>query len=145
MGLGRDPERTPMQWDDGPGAGFTTGEPWLPIADDHTRVNVRAQRDDPTSLLSLHRRLLHLRREEPALAIGDYEPVDAPGDLLAYLRTHRGRRLLVALNLGSAPASLPGVAAGSVLLSSHGAREGERVHGILSLPGDEGVVIALDA
>src|SRR5205085_3716774 len=58
MGLGRDPERTPMQWDQGPGAGFTAGTPWLPLAQDYRTVNVRAQRGDPKSILSLYRRLI---------------------------------------------------------------------------------------
>src|SRR6185503_14487766 len=61
LGLGRDPERTPMQWDGSGGAGFTTGEPWLPLADDVAAVNVEMQRDDTRSLLALYRRLLALR------------------------------------------------------------------------------------
>ncbi|HEX7239299.1 MAG TPA: alpha-amylase family glycosyl hydrolase, partial [Longimicrobiaceae bacterium] len=106
MGLGRDPERSPMQWDGGPGAGFTTGEPWLPLADDFREVNVAAQRGDPGSLLSLYRRLIALRRAEPALHAGDWEPVDAAGSLLAYRRAGGGSRFLVALNLGAETAAL---------------------------------------
>ncbi len=52
--LGRDPERTPMQWDATPNAGFTTGGPWLPVAEDYATVNVATQRDDPRSMLSLY-------------------------------------------------------------------------------------------
>jgi alpha-glucosidase len=88
LGYGRDPERTPMQWDASPNAGFTTGTPWLPVADDYACVNVDAQRDDPTSMLTLHRRLIALRRAEPALAVGSWTSVEAEGDLLAYLREH---------------------------------------------------------
>jgi alpha-glucosidase len=84
-GRGRDPERSPMRWDDRPGAGFTTGTPWLPLGD--PAVNVAAQRDDPGSMLALHRRLLALRHDSPALSAGAYEPVQADGDVLAYLRT----------------------------------------------------------
>src|SRR5919199_2909639 len=62
LGYGRDPERTPLQWDASPNAGFTTGRAWLPVAADFERVNVAAQRADPTSMLSLHRRLIALRR-----------------------------------------------------------------------------------
>src|ERR1700749_4853968 len=40
LGLGRDPERTPMQWDASPQAGFTKGIPWLPIAADANEINV---------------------------------------------------------------------------------------------------------
>jgi alpha-glucosidase len=61
--LGRDPERTPMQWDRSATAGFSAGDalPWLPLAPDADRVNVAAEQDDPDSLLNLTRRLVRLR------------------------------------------------------------------------------------
>ena len=105
MGLGRDPSRTPMQWDASPHAGFTVGDPWLPISDDFAAVNVRSEEDDAASMLSLYRRLLLLRRSTPALSVGEYEPIAATGDLLAYMRRTRGERVLVALNLGAEPYS----------------------------------------
>ncbi|MDP9374012.1 MAG: alpha-amylase family glycosyl hydrolase, partial [Chloroflexota bacterium] len=146
-GLGRDPERTPMQWDAGPGAGFTTGAPWLPLADDYQAVNVAAERDDPRSILTLYRRLIALRRAEPALAVGAYAPVEAEGDALAYIRGAGGRRFLVALNLGGRPQRVappsPSIA-GRVALSTGLDREGEAVWGAIDLRGDEGLVIALD-
>ena len=147
QGLGRDPERTPMQWDASPGAGFTTGTPWLPIADDHAALNVAAQRDAPASLLSLYRRLLALRRAEPALSTGSYAPVDAEGDVLAYLREHAGSRFLVALNLGHASATLdlPGDIFGQAVLSTHGDRVGDAIEGTLDLRGDEAVIVRLRA
>src|SRR5436309_7687951 len=52
---GRDPERTPMQWDASKSAGFTTGDPWLPVAFEAATVNVAAQRDDPASMFHLYR------------------------------------------------------------------------------------------
>jgi alpha-glucosidase len=142
-GLGRDPERTPMQWTDAPNAGFTAGSPWLPLADDYRETNVQAQRAAPESMLSLHRRLLELRRTEPALSVGSYTPVDADGDVLAYLREADGTRFLVALNLGSTPASLPFAGAGEVALSTHADRDGDSIDGIVDLRGDEGVVVRL--
>ena len=145
LGLGRDPERTPMQWDAGPGAGFTAGAPWLPLADDYATVNVAAQGADPRSTLALYRRLIALRRAEPALAVGAYAPVPASGHVLAYTREAGGRRLLVALNLGGRAASLALAGRGRALLSTHLDREGERLEGALALRGDEGVVVALDA
>jgi alpha-glucosidase len=144
MGLGRDPERTPMQWDASQGAGFTSGEPWLPIPE-HACLNVERQRDDPGSLLSLYRRLVALRRSEPALALGDYLPVEAPGELLAFVRHHAGRRLLVALNLGPIPASLPFGSTGTELVSTRPTPPGARVRSPLSLAAGEGRIIALDA
>ena len=147
-GLGRDPERTPMQWTAGPNAGFCPADtkPWLPIAQDHDRNNVATQRDDPASPLTLHRRLLALRRATPALATGSYAPVPATGDALAYLREGEGRRFLVALNLGHephdfAPDTPP--TRGTVVLCTHPDREGEALDGKLRLRPDEGLISEL--
>jgi alpha-glucosidase len=146
QGLGRDPERTPMQWDAGPGAGFTTGEPWLPVADDFREVNVQAQRADPGSMLSLYRRLIELRRAEPALHAGGWEPTDAPPEVLAYRRAAGGRRFLVALNLGGETRSLEmgRGTSGTVAVSTNPERDGEGVEWTLVLRGAEGVVVRLD-
>ena len=95
LGLGRDPERTPMQWDASPHAGFTTGTPWLPLHDDWQARNLAAQRDDPRSIWHLYRDLLALRRAHPALSVGDWLPIECSGCLLAYERRHQGERLLV--------------------------------------------------
>ena len=59
-GLGRDPERTPMQWSAEANAGFTTSKPWLPIADDFMTVNVETQRKDVHSSFVMYRTLLEL-------------------------------------------------------------------------------------
>jgi alpha-glucosidase len=144
LGLGRDPERTPMQWDSSPNAGFTTGIPWLPIAADSHTINVAAQRADPTSLLTLYRRLIALRRETPALAVGSYTPIRAQGDLLAYLRTYAEQRCLVVLNLGSQPQHLEPYhteLSGQIVLSTHLDRDGETVHGAIDLRSDEAVIV----
>jgi len=143
-GLGRDPERTPMQWDSSPAGGFTTGEPWLPPGD-FAETNVAAQRDDPASLLALHRSLIQLRRAEPALTLGDWAPVDAGGDVLAYTRAAGGARFLVALNLGAEPARLPGEWGGEVAISTLGDARGRATEGPVELGGDEGVVVRLRA
>ena len=146
QGLGRDPERTPMQWDASPNAGFSTGDPWLPVADDFDRINVDAQRRDPRSMLAVHRRLLALRRAEPALSIGGWRPVDAQGDVLAWERAHGDDRFLVALNLGHRPASIEMDGEGEIALTTHlDGREGERVGGRVELRPDEGVVIRISA
>jgi alpha-glucosidase len=146
MGLGRDPCRTPMQWDESPQAGFSSGEPWLPVADDYAVVNVRAEEHTPSSLLSLYRRLLELRRSHPALSIGAYQPLAATGDLLAYVRHTPEESVLVVLNLGGKPCSLSikslGMV-GRVLLSTHLHRKDELLTTEVSLRDDEGVIVAL--
>jgi alpha-glucosidase len=142
--LGRDPARTPMQWDSRPHAGFTSGTPWLPVADDYREINVAAERKDPKSMLALHRRLLALRRAEPALATGSYTPLEAAGDLLAYRRQKGGRRFLVALNLGARPQTfVRDDMDGRISLSTHLDRDGEKTAGTLELRGGEGVIVDL--
>ncbi len=101
--VSRDPERTPMQWEPGPGAGFSTERPWLPIAADADARNVAAQREDRSSLLWLYRDALALRRASPALRRGDFALLEAPDGVVAYARTTPGERAVVALNFGDAP------------------------------------------
>jgi alpha-glucosidase len=146
LGLGRDPERTPMQWSNDEQAGFTTGNPWLPIAGDHQTINVALERDSPTSILTLYRRLIELRRAEAALSVGDFAPLPAPGDLMAYIRKTDQRRLLVVLNLGAKPQSFSISdlqCRGSLLLSTHLDRSREVLRDKLDLRGDEGAIIEL--
>ena len=100
LGLGRDPVRTPMPWDDRENGGFTTGKPWLPLNTDWRERNVAAQSADLGSMLNLYRKLLALRREHQALSVGDFLPVECEGDVLAYERRHGRDCLLIALNLG---------------------------------------------
>jgi alpha-glucosidase len=106
LGLGRDPVRTPMAWDDSPNAGFTSGAPWLPLHADWRTRNVAAQADDPASMLTLYHRLLALRGAHRALAIGSFATIAAEDDVLAYERRHEGERIIVALNLGATPQRL---------------------------------------
>ncbi|MDF2387590.1 DUF3459 domain-containing protein [Nostoc ellipsosporum NOK] len=103
IGLGRDPVRTPMAWDASPNAGFSAAAPWLPLHPDWRVRNVAAQRGDPASMWRLTQKLLALRHARPALALGDYRPVAAHGDLLAWERRLGHDRLLVVLNLGDRP------------------------------------------
>ena len=99
LNIGRDRSRTPMPWDASPNAGFTSGDPWLPLHTDWPTRNVAAQAEDPLSMLALYRALLNLRRSEPALTSGDLQLIDAPDGVLAYRREHQGRTLTVLLNL----------------------------------------------
>jgi alpha-glucosidase len=147
-GLGRDPERTPMQWSDAPHAAFTTGKPWLPLGADYRAVNVAAQRDDPKSMLALYSRLIALRRGAPALEVGRFELVQTEGDVLAYIRGARKgeSNFLVAVNLGAHSQVLqtPGAAHGGTLtLSTHLDRADERVGATLELRPNEGVIVRL--
>jgi alpha-glucosidase len=119
LGLGRDPVRTPMLWDEGANAGFSTGQPWLPLSQSFKDQNVEAQAKDPHSMLSLYRALLALRKRESALSVGDYEPADVSESVLAYERRYNRQRLLIILNFSADtvhPRCWP--AAGKFLLST---------------------------
>ena len=97
---GRDNARTPMQWDDGPNAGFTTGTPWINVNPNYPQINVAAQLADPGSVLRYYQRLIALRRQHAVLVYGRYELLlpDDPA-IYAYTRTWGEQRLLVVLNM----------------------------------------------
>lgn len=139
----RDPQRTPMPWSTQ--GGFTDGSPWLPLNEDVESRNVESQRGDPSSMLSLYRRLLSLRRERRSLSIGSYDPLDTEEDAIGFVREWDGDRVAVGLNLVGREQELHlGRLSGVVLISTHPEREGERVSGKLTLRPDEGLVIDLD-
>jgi alpha-glucosidase len=147
IGVGRDGCRTPMQWSSEPHAGFSTADPWLPLASDWRRENVENQRADANSILNLYRRLIALRRSSPALTRGAYHPIAASGDLLVFIRTEGDERVLVALNLGGEPVAFElkeGSLQGRLLVSSLGDRDGEAVNKSIDLRSHEGAVIRLD-
>jgi alpha-glucosidase len=147
LGLGRDPERTPMQWDASPNAGFSTAEPWLPVAPDYEAVNVEAQRAAPTSILNLYRRLLAYRKVTPALQWGSYQAVDGvPKACYVFVRQTDDQRILIALNFSAQDqrVTLPAHDGGTIVLSTHLDREETISLGDLILRGHEGVIVELD-
>ena len=119
-GFGRDVVRTPMPWERGPGMGFTSGDPWLPLgAPEEGTVAEQAAREDST--LAFTKRLLRLRRDTEALRVGGIEVLGWADDVLRYVRTSGGDRVEVAVNFAAAPRPAP---EGTVLLSTH-AGEGD--------------------
>jgi alpha-glucosidase len=119
-GLGRDPQRTPMQWNDSLSAGFTDRTPWLPVAAGYPRTNVAIEKQDPASILALYRNLIALRRGSPALMRGSYRAVPFGQNVLAYERFEGDERVLVVLNLDGEPKelTLPTWSGSHVLLST---------------------------
>src|SRR5437879_1468756 len=104
--------RTPMQWAPRPGVGFTSGTPWEGPQPDSLVTNVATEEGDPRSLLNQYRRLIHLRKANPALGTGRLVPLAAgSARVAAYLRRAGDHAVLVVANLGGAPAS--GVSIGS--------------------------------
>jgi alpha-glucosidase len=148
LGLGRDPQRTPMQWSDEPGAGFTEGEPWLPVALDFKDCNVEHFRKNPASILCLYKRLIHLRQSEPALAIGRYSPLDMAPPLFGFLRQDDHNAFAVILNFADEPQMVEQrmpLLKGKILISTLDADvEHRNVEGVIHLKAYEGSLVKLD-
>jgi oligo-1,6-glucosidase len=120
----RDHARTPVAWDDGPNAGFTTGTPWIRVNPNYPEVNAAAAVADPDSVFHHYRRLIELRHTMDVVVHGDYRLL-LPDDeqVFAYVRTLGGTRLLVMANLSSEPGEVglgadSGLLDGTVLIGS---------------------------
>src|SRR6202007_2965678 len=100
--MSRDQGRTPVQWDASPGAGFTTGTPWIAINPDHTEVNAAAQVGQPGSVFEHYRALIELRHPAPVVTDGGFELLlpDHPA-IWAFLRRGDHAELLVAANFSA--------------------------------------------
>jgi alpha-glucosidase len=143
-GLNRDPERAPMRWDGTRNAGFTTGKPWLPICPELKCRNVAAQSADERSILNLYRRLLALRRSEPALVGGDYEPVRNQNSVFAFCRRLGDSHLLIVLNMKNVACAFAFGARAEVLLSTTSLNQCQRVETSFQLQADEGVILKVE-
>lgn len=146
--LSRDPARTPMQWDNSLHAGFTTGQPWLRLDSSYKRQNVEIEKDNPLSFLTLYRRLIELRQQEPSLMHGIYKPVHFDSSAIAYIRQESNApAFLIILNLSHGPCYFnpSGIEfCGIIELATAPELEGLRVENKVNLSGDEGVVIRLE-
>jgi len=146
--LGRDPARTPMQWDGSEKGGFTEGRPWLPLDRLAGKLNVEFQKRDDNSLLLLHRRLIQLRQAEPAFSQGGFVPVYSDYQLISFIReAPSADRFLVVLNLTHRPCYFKSPTRdyeGIIEICTARALEGQRVCGVLALEGDQGLIIRLD-
>lgn len=100
LGLGRDPIRTPMQWNDQAFAGFSTVESWLPVGDDYKIYNVEEELKDPKSFLCLYKKLIKIRKSSKALTIGSYVSLDISSSdtIFSYIRNFEEENFLIVLN-----------------------------------------------
>jgi len=140
LGMGRDPERTPMQWDSSQLAGFTDGTPWLRLSADYATVNVATLSAQSDSVLSLYRALISLRNSNAALNSGNVEGVASNGHVLRYERVDEEQRFAILLNLSESSEEAP-IPAGRILASTHMDRSGDAVESSLSLRPFEGVIV----
>jgi oligo-1,6-glucosidase len=120
--MSRDNARTPMQWDDSPNAGFTTGTPWLAVNPNHKDINAAAAIADPDSVFHHYRRLIELRHTEPVVAHGDFTML-LPDDerVYAFTRSHDGVEMLTLGNFSgrSVAVDLPGWAAEELVIGNY--------------------------
>jgi alpha-glucosidase len=143
IGMGRDPERTPMLWDASANAGFTTGTPWLPVNPGYESANVAAQTGEERSMLALYRRLLELRRLHPALHAGEIREVRSKRGVLSYVRVFGAERFQVLLNL-SGEVQTVNCGQGHIVLTTIMDGAGARVGGPVVIEAGEGLLVALD-
>ncbi|GHC85182.1 oligo-1,6-glucosidase [Nocardiopsis terrae] len=127
--MSRDNARTPMQWDAGENAGFTTGTPWIGVNPNHTEINAEAAVADQGSVFHHYRHLIALRKEHPVVSHGSFTPLlEEDPRVYAYTRTFNGQVLLVLANWSdrTARVDLPGDVAGTepeLLLGNYPAPE----------------------
>ena len=128
---GRDNGRTPFQWSAAQNAGFTTGKPWLKINPNYLQINRALEEKDTSSVLHFVRRLIRLRRQQPALVHGDYTLMnDDDSPVHAYLRSYQGTTCAVLLNLSSQQQLFEGLlsppSAGDILIDNYDSFEWTR-------------------
>ena len=132
---GRDGCRTPLPWTDAALAGFTTGEPWLPIPEEHRERSVAVQSHDPSSVLSALRQFLAWRKTMPTLVRGDIRFLDSAEPVLLFERSLGPETLLLAFNLSAEPTRLALPEGVWQALEVPGTDMGAVADGELSLPG----------
>ncbi len=125
---GRDVVRTPMRWEEGHAAGFSTAEPWLPVhGETGERENVASQRDNPASLLHYYRRLIQTRKKTSALRRGSFRfLLDGHDGLLGFQRLDGSEKVAVILNFHSSQAGGDLEGSGKILCGTHRG-EGESI------------------
>ena len=116
----RDNARTPMQWDNSPGAGFTEGTPWCRVNPNYTKINAEEALRDQNSIFYYYKKLIRLRKEEPILIYGRFELL-CPEDehVFAYAREWKGKKWLVVGNFYEKSARFDYPGKGRVLLSNY--------------------------
>jgi alpha-glucosidase len=135
---GRDRARTPMQWEDEIGAGFTRPQtrPWLPYGDLRLR-SVESQQRLEDSTLGFTRALMEFRAGSKDLQLGEYEPLEVVPSVWAW---RRGRKTVVVLNMSNFHQELKSLS-GTIKLATRRHREGEKIGELLHLTPWEGAVI----
>ncbi|MFC4714392.1 glycoside hydrolase family 13 protein [Planococcus dechangensis] len=119
---GRDNARTPMQWDETPNAGFTTGKPWISVNPNYRDIHAQ-QRHEQDSVFSYYRQLIALRKQLPVITEGKFELLHRDDEeIFAYVRNSADEMLTVYCNFSETPRELP-VPEGRVLIGNYPAQK----------------------
>ncbi|MFX3623419.1 MAG: alpha-glucosidase [Ectobacillus sp.] len=97
---GRDNSRTPMQWDDSKNGGFTTGTPWMGVNENYKTINVKADLENPDSILNFYKKMIRLRKENEVFVYGSYDLIMSEDEqIYAYTRTLGNKQAVIITNL----------------------------------------------
>jgi alpha-glucosidase len=144
-GLGRDPERSPMQWNTSKNAGFSNTKPWLPIGSDYEKVNVDYESRDPYSSLQLYKRLLTLRKKYTVLRQGSYESISLHENVYCFKRAIPNEVTITVINFSDEPIKLVhNILHGKLLLSSNLDIFDQKLTGKLILRPHEAVIVLME-
>ena len=104
----RDNARTPMQWADGKNSGFTTGESWLPVNENYTKINAELEDKDSDSVLNWYRKLLAFRKSSDILINGSYrEIMPESEEVFAFVREKDGKEIITLANFSQNAVKIP--------------------------------------
>lgn len=96
---GRDNARTPMQWDDSPHGGFTTGKPWIEVNPNYTTVNANQAIKDLNSVFHYYKKLIEIRKQYKVIVYGTYQLIEPDNEsIYAYIREYQGEKILTVCN-----------------------------------------------
>ena len=143
----RDPGRNPMQWTGDRYAGFSVVDPWLPLSSNYPEKNVRVESKAPLSMLSLYRKLIHLRKQQPALQVGSYRAIQVKSpDCFVFERELADDHFLIALNFSAKQVdlNLPEFSSGKIILSTYLDQHEVLVSNELKLRENEGAILKIE-
>ena len=115
----RDNARTPMQWSAAPGAGFTTGTPWLQINKNHAAINVATDRADPNGIFAFYQKAIALKKSSAILLQGSFTELHAKGRLYAFAREYEGKKLVAVCSFDPKSRPMPINITGTVVLNNY--------------------------
>ncbi len=136
---GRDVCRTPMQWNNGKYADFSTVEPWLPINSNKSRISVETEMKDPNSVLNYYKSLLQTRKDFDALRSGEIEFLDSPDGILKYVRREGSEEVMMILNFTNSRIRTPIESNEKVIWGTH-KKSDEEIHREVNMEPFESIV-----